>query len=137
MFHYLAGAPYSLFSFLVSLAHQMMSKIIPIPVSTSNCHHPERPMSCKRRAPTARLGSKRAKFSRPFTKGLVPKTASMTSDKDYMMSQVEVHRKALNTLDTQLIPNAKNAELKSMLTQTRTAVATHLKKAEQIVEKMK
>lgn len=59
------------------------------------------------------------------------------ADKDYMMSQVEVHRKALNTLDTQLIPNAKNAELKSMLTQTRTAVAIHLKKAEQIVEKMK
>ncbi len=59
------------------------------------------------------------------------------ADKDYMMSQVEVHRKALNTLDTQLIPSAKNAELKSMLTHTRTAVATHLKKAEQIVEKMK
>ncbi|MGE8539622.1 MAG: DUF4142 domain-containing protein [Acinetobacter sp.] len=64
-------------------------------------------------------------------------TRSATPDKDYMMSQVEVHRKVVKMLDQQLIPNAKNVELKNMLTQTRTAVAAHLKKAEQIVEKMK
>lgn len=64
-------------------------------------------------------------------------TRSATLDKDYMMSQVEVHRKVVKMLDQQLIPNAKNVELKNMLTQTRTAVAAHLKKAEQIVEKMK
>ena len=64
-------------------------------------------------------------------------SGSSTADKDYMMSQVEVHAKVLTALDNQLIPNAKNAELKRMLTQTRTAVATHLKKAEQIVAKMK
>jgi len=62
---------------------------------------------------------------------------SATPDKDYMTSQVEVHRKVVTMLDKQLIPNAKNAELKNMLTQTRTAVAAHLKKAEQIVAKMK
>ena len=62
---------------------------------------------------------------------------SSVTDKDYMMSQVEVHRKVVTMLDKQLIPNAKNIELKNMLTQTRTAVAAHLKKAEQIVEKMK
>lgn len=62
---------------------------------------------------------------------------SSVTDKDYMMSQVEVHRKVVTMLDKQLIPNAKNIELKNMLTQTRTAVAAHLKKAEQVVEKMK
>lgn len=62
---------------------------------------------------------------------------SSVTDKDYIMSQVEVHRKVVTMLDKQLIPNAKNIELKNMLTQTRTAVAAHLKKAEQIVEKMK
>lgn len=62
---------------------------------------------------------------------------SSTPDKDYMSSQVDVHRKVLNTIEKQLIPNTKNAELKNMLTQTRTAVAKHLKMAEDIVAKMK
>lgn len=62
---------------------------------------------------------------------------SSTPDKDYMSSQVDVHRKVLNTIEKQLIPNAKNAELKNMLTQTRTAVTKHLKMAEDIVAKMK
>ncbi|MGN7835612.1 DUF4142 domain-containing protein [Acinetobacter sp. 22323] len=62
---------------------------------------------------------------------------SSTPDKDYMSSQVDVHRKVLNTIEKQLIPNAKNTELKNMLTQTRTAVAKHLKMAEDIVAKMK
>lgn len=62
---------------------------------------------------------------------------SSTPDKDYMSSQVDVHRKVLNTIEKQLIPNAKNAELKNILTQTRTAVAKHLKMAEDIVAKMK
>ncbi|WP_425915933.1 DUF4142 domain-containing protein [Acinetobacter sp. TSRC1-2] len=63
--------------------------------------------------------------------------SSSGTDKDYMMSQVEVHHKVLMTIDKQLIPNAKNSELKNMLTQTRNAVAKHLQMAEQIVAKMK
>lgn len=62
---------------------------------------------------------------------------SSATDKEYMTNQVEVHRKVLMTIEKQLIPNAKNAELKTMLTQTRTAVAKHLQMAEQIVAKMK
>lgn len=64
-------------------------------------------------------------------------THSSAADKDYMMTQVEVHRKVLMTIDKQLIPNAKNSELKNMLMQTRTAVAKHLQMAEQLVKKMK
>ena len=58
-------------------------------------------------------------------------------DKDYMTKQVEVHRKVLMLIDNQLIPNAKNSELKNMLVQTRNTVAKHLQLAEQIVAKMK
>ena len=63
--------------------------------------------------------------------------SSSATDKEYMTNQVEVHRKVLMTIEKQLIPNAKNAELKTMLAQTRTAVAKHLQMAEQIVAKMK
>ncbi len=58
-------------------------------------------------------------------------------DRDYMMSQVKVHRKVLKTIDDQLLPNAANPELKSMLAQTRNAVAMHLQTAEQLVSMMK
>ncbi len=57
---------------------------------------------------------------------------SMSADKDYMMSQVKVHHKVLRTIDNQLLPNAKNPELRDMLVQTRAAVAMHLQMAEQI-----
>lgn len=62
---------------------------------------------------------------------------SSATDKDYMTSQVEGHREVLMIIDKQLIPNAKNSELKTMLVQTRAAVAKHLQMAEQIVAKMK
>lgn len=70
---------------------------------------------------------------------IVNKLSQSTSatDRDYMMSQVKVHRKVLMTIDNQLIPNAKNPELQAMLAQTRNAVAMHLQMAEQLVASMK
>ncbi|EET82203.1 hypothetical protein ACIRA0001_2930 [Acinetobacter radioresistens SK82] len=50
---------------------------------------------------------------------------------------MEVHRKVLMVIDKKLIPNAKNSDLKNMLVQTRSAVATHLQMAEQMVSMMK
>ncbi|MEG9540606.1 DUF4142 domain-containing protein, partial [Acinetobacter baumannii] len=60
---------------------------------------------------------------------IVSKLNQITSDtdKNYMMSQVKVHRKVLTIIDKQLIPNTKSSELKNMLVQTRDAVAKHLK----------
>lgn len=57
-------------------------------------------------------------------------------DKAYMKSQVMVHEKVLRTIDNQLIPNAKNPELQSMLVQTRSAVAMHLQMAKQMMSAM-
>ncbi|KRI62339.1 hypothetical protein APC62_07550 [Acinetobacter pittii] len=70
---------------------------------------------------------------------IVSKLNQITSDtdKNYMMSQVKVHRKVLTIIDKQLIPNTKSSELKNMLVQTRDAVAKHLKVAEDIFKKMK
>ncbi|MDC4472352.1 DUF4142 domain-containing protein [Acinetobacter baumannii] len=70
---------------------------------------------------------------------IVNKLNQITSDtdKNYMMSQVKVHRKVLMVIDKQLIPNTKSSELKNMLVQTRDAVAKHLKAAEDIFKNMK
>jgi putative membrane protein len=53
-------------------------------------------------------------------------------DASYMDAQVRMHRDALGVIDTQLIPNAKNAALKDHLTTVRVAVADHLSKAQDI-----
>lgn len=58
-------------------------------------------------------------------------------DKTYIKSQVKIHKMVLETLDKKLIPSAQNAELKSMLVQTRGAVAMHLQMAEQLHAAMK
>ncbi|MBJ9432394.1 DUF4142 domain-containing protein [Acinetobacter baumannii] len=70
---------------------------------------------------------------------IISKLNQITSDtdKNYMMSQVKVHRKVLTIIDKQLIPNTKSSELKKMLVQTRDAVAKHLKAAEDIFKNMK
>jgi len=51
-------------------------------------------------------------------------------DKAYVDAQVDEHKKVLETLDTQLIPNAKNADLKAELEDVRTKVEAHLKAAQ-------
>lgn len=63
--------------------------------------------------------------------------ANSAVDKDYIMSQVMVHKKVLKTIDSQLLPSAKNPELRNMLVETRSAIAMHLKVAEQINASMR
>lgn len=57
-------------------------------------------------------------------------------DKAYMEAQVKAHRDVLNIIDNKLLPNVQNAELKTMLTDARSHVATHLAKAEEIQQKL-
>ncbi len=58
-------------------------------------------------------------------------------DKEYMLTQVEMHRKVLTELDSNLIPNAKSEKLKTMLTETRGKVEKHLKHAESVQSSLK
>jgi putative membrane protein len=53
-------------------------------------------------------------------------------DKAYMDAQVDEHQKVLATLDDKLIPQAQNADLKSLLEKVRAKVASHLKMAQDV-----
>jgi len=58
-------------------------------------------------------------------------------DKQYMDIQVREHQQVLDSLDNKLIPNAKNADLKSYLQKVRDKVADHLKQAKDIQASLK
>src|SRR5690349_13641803 len=50
-------------------------------------------------------------------------------DKAYVDQEVAYHQAVLDAMDKTLIPNAKNAELKSLIEKTRPVVAAHLEHA--------
>ena len=51
-------------------------------------------------------------------------------------NEVAVHQTVLDALDTQLIPNAQNPQLKQLLTETRPVIAQHLDHAKLIQTKL-
>jgi putative membrane protein len=57
-------------------------------------------------------------------------------DSRYIETQVKAHQQVLDLLDQKMIPNAKNADLKSELETVRAKVADHLKKAQEIQAKL-
>lgn len=60
------------------------------------------------------------------------KSAKNDFDKNYLAQQIDMHNKALETLDATLIPKAQNAEFKAHLQKTRDAVASHLNHAKEL-----
>jgi len=58
-------------------------------------------------------------------------------DKAYIDHEVAYHQQVLDALDKTLIPNAKNAELKSLLEKTRPAFVAHLEHAKKIAASVK
>lgn len=54
----------------------------------------------------------------------------------YINAMVKGHTAALDLLDHKLIPEAKSAEIKKFLTDTRSAVATHLEDAKKVQSNM-
>ncbi|XID74924.1 DUF4142 domain-containing protein [Alkanindiges sp. WGS2144] len=65
------------------------------------------------------------------------KTDIKDFDKEYIDSQIKVHKMVLKTIDDKLLPNAQNAELRTLLTQTRPTIAQHLQMAELIKNNLK
>ena len=53
-------------------------------------------------------------------------------DKAYVDHEVEYHQAVIDALDKTLIPNAQNAELKSLLVKTRPAFIAHLEHAKKL-----
>lgn len=58
-------------------------------------------------------------------------------DRLYMMSQVDAHRLALDTIDSRLVPAARHDDVKNLLQTTRPVVADHLVQAQQILDSLK
>lgn len=52
-------------------------------------------------------------------------------DKAYLDNEISYHQAVLDMLDQQLVPGAKNAELKDLLTSVRPAFVAHLDKAKE------
>lgn len=57
-------------------------------------------------------------------------------DKAYVDHEVAYHEAVIDALDKTLVPNAKNAELKSLLEKARPAFVAHLDHAKQIQAKL-
>jgi len=53
-------------------------------------------------------------------------------DSTYIANEIEYHTKLLKTLDTVLIPKARDAQLRQVLVSVRPAVASHLSHAERV-----
>jgi putative membrane protein len=58
-------------------------------------------------------------------------------DKAYVDNEVTYHQTVLDAIDKTLLPNAKNPELKDLVTKVRPAIAAHLDHAKQIQSAMK
>ena len=58
-------------------------------------------------------------------------------DKAYVDNEVTYHESVLSTIDKTLIPNAKNAELKSLLETVRPVIASHLQHAKTLQSSVK
>ena len=57
-------------------------------------------------------------------------------DSTYIANEVSYHVKLLGAIDTVLLPSARNADIKQLITAIRPAVAGHLAHARQIQSKM-
>jgi putative membrane protein len=57
-------------------------------------------------------------------------------DAEYIAAQVKEHQEVLDTIDKELLPSAKNDDLKSYLKEIRPTVESHLKDARDIQSKL-
>ena len=53
-------------------------------------------------------------------------------DRTYMQGEISLHQNVLDMIDTTLLPNAQNPELRSLLEEARPIIQSHLEQARQI-----
>ena len=63
---------------------------------------------------------------------LMRELSGFTFDSTYMENEVAYHQKFLASIDNVMLPAARNADLRALLTAVRPAVAAHLAHAEQV-----
>jgi len=71
------------------------------------------------------------------TEQQLSQTKDNSVDKLYIMSQVDAHRTVLETIDSRLVPAARHADVKDLLSSTRPVVAGHLEQAQRILDTLK
>jgi len=57
-------------------------------------------------------------------------------DRDYITDQITEHQQVLNTINNQLLPQVKSAELKNYLNEIKPTVEMHLKSAQDLQRKL-
>ncbi len=87
--------------------------------------------------PEENVTSKKLKMDGDANEATLKKLKGAEFDKAYIAHEVVYHQAVIDELDTTLIPNTKNAELKDMLVKVRPAFVAHLEHAKQIQEKLK
>jgi putative membrane protein len=55
-------------------------------------------------------------------------------DNTYLSNEVTFHKQVLDIIDTKLLPNVQNEELKALIVKVRPAVASHLEHAEKLLQ---
>jgi putative membrane protein len=82
--------------------------------------------------PESSPGSEKLKASAMQDEQKLSSLSGSDFDKAYVEAQIKDHQTVLDTLDRQLIPNAKSAELKAELLRARPVIADHLQHAQQL-----
>ncbi|HEX5393720.1 MAG TPA: DUF4142 domain-containing protein [Rhodocyclaceae bacterium] len=85
-----------------------------------------------RMRPETTLGSERLKGSTILVQQRLSSLSGTEFDKAYVEAQIKGNQMVLDTLDQQLIPNAKSSELKAELQRARPVIAGLLQDAQQL-----
>ena len=68
--------------------------------------------------------------------GALRANAGKSFDQEYLQTQIKEHQQVLDTIEQQLLPNAKGSELKAYLKEIRPTVEAHLKDARELEVKL-
>jgi putative membrane protein len=90
----------------------------------------------KRQSIVPRAGADSASMARDAEMTRAQLDTTKAFDVAYIGRAMQMHRDLLQKLDSTMIPNVRNAELKSHLEKTRPHVADHLKKSEDLQAKL-
>lgn len=86
--------------------------------------------------PAAYSKTQELKATATNTRVTLQKLNGADFDKAYLDSQIAMHKEVLRTIDDQLLPNAKSAQLKTMLQDQRPKIEAHLNHAQEIRKKL-
>ena len=87
--------------------------------------------------PADNATSQSLKTSADATKQRLEGLSGAEFDRAYIENEVAFHQAVLDAIDNTLVPNAQNAELKSLIEQVRPAFDGHLKMAQNIQQTLK